>query len=398
MAGKVVSISVVVEDVTERKRIEEALRERAEELQAVLDAVPAAVFVALDPACRMMTGNRTCHDLLRLPRGANPSKSAGEDAPRSFRALKDGMEIAPEDLPVQKAAATGTDIRGFELELAFDDGDAMHIYGNAAPLFDASGKPRGAVGAFVDVSAIVAAREASVRRYEELERLVAERTADRDRLWQISADLTLVLRLDRIIKGVNPAWTSMLGWAEQELVGSHIANFIHPDDRDMCAQNARLLAEGVALPRIHNRFLHKDGSYRSITWTTVVANGLIHGVGRDVTAENEKTASLELVHGPYALNLRDDLPLPGPDDAGRHSARSKSDIAGGDRGAAGGRGRQAVLGNALVHRHAWYAGTGCRRRPAGCRGADTAAGNRCEPADRPACLRFRHAPSGQRGR
>ncbi len=87
----------------------------------------------------------------------------------------------------------------------------------------------------------------------------------------------------------------MLGWAGQELVGSHIADFIHPDDRDRCAQNAELLAEGVALPRIHNRFLHKDGSYRStITWTTVVADGLIHGVGRDVTAENEKTASLEL--------------------------------------------------------------------------------------------------------
>jgi PAS domain S-box-containing protein len=293
-AGKVVSISVVVEDVTERKRIEEALRERAEELQAVLDAVPAAVFVASDPECRMMTGNRTCQELLRLPRDANPSKSAGEDAPRNFRALKDGVEIAPEDLPVQRAAATGADVRGFELELAFDDGEAMHIFGNAAPLFDASGKPRGAVGAFVDVSAIVAAREASVRRYEELERLVAERTADRDRLWQISADLTLVLRFDRIIKAVNPAWTSMLGWAEQELVGSHIANFIHPDDRDECARNARLLADGVALPRIHNRFLHKDGSYRSITWATVVADGLIHGVGRDVTAENERTASLEL--------------------------------------------------------------------------------------------------------
>ncbi len=293
-AGKVVSISVVVEDVTERKRIEEALRERAEELQAVLDAVPAAVFVASDPECRTMTGNHTCQDLLRLPRDANPSKSAGEDAPPNFRALKDGVEIAPEDLPVQKAAATGEDVRGFELELAFDDGEAMHIYGNAAPLFDASGKPRGAVGAFVDVSAIVAARDASVRRYEELERLVVARTADRDRLWQISADLTLVLRLDRIIKEVNPAWTSMLGWAEQELVGSHIANFIHPDDRDECARNARLLADGVALPRIHNRFLHKDGSDRSITWTTVVADDLIHGVGRDVTAENERTASLEL--------------------------------------------------------------------------------------------------------
>jgi hypothetical protein len=54
-----------------------------------------------------------------------------------------------------------------------------------------------------------------------------------------------------------------------ELVGSHIAQFIHPDDHDRCADNAQLLAEGVALPRVHNRFLHKDGSYRSITWATM---------------------------------------------------------------------------------------------------------------------------------
>jgi signal transduction histidine kinase len=138
--------------MTKEKRIERELRDKVEELQAVLDAVPAAVFVAQDPECRTMYGNRMTERILRQPSGANLSKSAREDGPRNFRTLKDGVEIDPRDLPVQKAAISGEAVRDFELTLAFDGDDVVRIYGNAEPLFDSSGKPRGAVGAFVDIT------------------------------------------------------------------------------------------------------------------------------------------------------------------------------------------------------------------------------------------------------
>jgi PAS domain S-box-containing protein len=293
-SGRIVSINVVVEDVTERKRTERALRDKAEELQAVLDAVPAAVFVAHDPECSIITGNRTSLELLRLPDGANTSKSAGDDAPRNFRPMKDGVEIAPEDLPVQQAAATGTEVRGFEMEVAFDDGVSMHIYGNARPLFDVAGRPRGAVGAFVDVTEIVESRSAIAHRREELERQVAERTTDRDRLWQLSTDLMLIVRFDSVIVAVNPAWTTLLGWAEFELIGREFYRFLHPDDRGRTADAARTVAAGAAIQGFTNRYRHKDGAYRWITWTAVPGDDLIHAVGRDVTAEKQKTEALEL--------------------------------------------------------------------------------------------------------
>lgn len=293
-AGTVIALNVVVEDVTDRKRIERQLRERVEELQAIYDAVPAAVFVAHDPQCRTMTSNRATTELLRLPPGANPSKSAGEAAPRNFRALKDGVELAPEALPVQKAAATGQDVRGYELEIAFDEGDAMHIYGHAAPLFDTSGKPRGAVGAFIDVTDVVEAREAGRRKREKLQHLVKERTADRDRLWQLSTDLMRVVRRDGVILAVNPAWTAVLGWPEEELVGKNVYDLVHPDDRaTSMAVVGRLSTE--ADPRhFEARYRHKDGSYRWISWTAAPASGLVVGVGRDHTAEKAKADALEL--------------------------------------------------------------------------------------------------------
>jgi signal transduction histidine kinase len=45
--------------------------------------------------------------------------------------------------------------------------------------------------------------------------------------------------------------------------------------------------------RMENRFRHKDGSWRWISWTMTAENGLIYVAGRHVTAEKEAAAALE---------------------------------------------------------------------------------------------------------
>jgi PAS domain S-box-containing protein len=150
----------VIQDITERKRAEEALqrseaeaRARAEELEAILDAVPGMALISQDPQGHRITGSRVAYELLRLPYGTNISKSApvGE-RPSNFRIVKNGTELPPSELPVQKAAATGQVVRESEITLAFDDGTTREMLGNAAPLLNESGLVRGAVGVFVDIS------------------------------------------------------------------------------------------------------------------------------------------------------------------------------------------------------------------------------------------------------
>ena len=121
-----------------------------------------------------------------------------------------------------------------------------------------------------------------------LEQQVADRTADRNRLWLLSTDVMLVARFDGTITAVNPAWKSALGWESEELIGHPLFELIHPDDLERTAAGASTLAAGSALWRFENRYRHKDGSYRWIAWTAVPGEDLINAVGRDVTLEKEQ--------------------------------------------------------------------------------------------------------------
>ena len=143
----------------ERIRAEQALREsearesaRAAELRTIMEAVPAVIWIARDPECRVITGNPMSFELLRLSPVDNPSLSAPEqERPGNFEVVVDGRVLGPGELPVQRAAR-GELIRNFEHEVRFNDGTWRYLLGNATPLRDAEGNPCGAVAAFVDIT------------------------------------------------------------------------------------------------------------------------------------------------------------------------------------------------------------------------------------------------------
>ncbi|MCX5684584.1 MAG: PAS domain S-box protein [Planctomycetota bacterium] len=182
--GKALRFMGVNFDIHARKQAEEALRdserrqrEKAAELAALLEAVPTPVFIAQDPDCLHLSGNRAADELLRIPRGAEASLSASEDIkPRHFKALKDGRELRLDELPAQRAAR-GEHVRDFEFSLAFDDGVVRHELGYGTPLVDEQGRPRGAVHVLVDITERKRAEEALRQARDELEHRVLERTA-----------------------------------------------------------------------------------------------------------------------------------------------------------------------------------------------------------------------------
>ncbi|MBV9749250.1 MAG: PAS domain S-box protein, partial [Acetobacteraceae bacterium] len=134
--------------------------------------------------------------------------------------------------------------------------------------------------------------EARLRELNEtLERRVDEAVAERDRMWEISPDLMLVIGSDGVFRRVNPAWTAVLGYTADELIGRHVNEFVVPGDHRE-AVDAYELAAQDGQPRIENRYRHKDGSIRWISWVAAPAGNMTYANGRDVTAEKDQAAAL----------------------------------------------------------------------------------------------------------
>ena len=130
------------------------LRNRVAELETLLKVIPVGIAIALDRDCRAITINPAFAQTLGLPPSANASLTAPVDErPLGFR-LRDtaGHDIAPQNLPMQVAAREGREVRDLELDVVHHDGRVVRLLEYAVPLFDDHHEPRGAIGAFIDIT------------------------------------------------------------------------------------------------------------------------------------------------------------------------------------------------------------------------------------------------------
>ena len=138
------------------------------------------------------------------------------------------------------------------------------------------------------------AAEAALRSLNRnLELRVAERTADRDRMWRLSRDVMLVARLDGRINSTNPAWERLLGWDETIMQGAQLRDFVVTDDRTQLEAALQRLTTEPATPLvIELRVRNRDGGSRWIAWSAVAEDDLLQAVGRDIQAEREAAQAL----------------------------------------------------------------------------------------------------------
>ncbi|MBA4105601.1 MAG: hypothetical protein C0485_07560 [Pirellula sp.] len=151
-------------------RLQAALHDRATELETLFDVIPVGIGVALDPECKHIRVNSGFAKVLGLETSQNASKTAdGEERPTNFVCVDLQGKLIPDDqLPMQISAREGQEIRDHEIDVIHEDGRIVRLLEYAAPLLDAAGRPRGAVGAFVDITERRSAEERERRRLAEI--------------------------------------------------------------------------------------------------------------------------------------------------------------------------------------------------------------------------------------
>ncbi|MGF1938777.1 MAG: PAS domain-containing sensor histidine kinase [Nostoc sp. ChiQUE02] len=122
--------------------------------------------------------------------------------------------------------------------------------------------------------------------------------------FNLSTDLFCIISRDGCYQQVNPAWEKVLGWKPENLIGHYWLELVHPED---IAIN-QLPTEPLQNLQWDNRYLHKDGSYRWLSWSLSTSQqGLIYAVGKDVNQQLRQIEALS-TERQSLYNLLNQLP------------------------------------------------------------------------------------------
>ena len=115
------------------------------------------------------------------------------------------------------------------------------------------------------------------------------------RFFESAAQFLCVIAPDGRILAANAAWTRLLGWRAEVLAGAAFVSVIHPDDAPAAAQALQRALAGETAVATVARMRSADGETRwcDWRWTGADAQGLVHGVGVDVTEARRTAAHAE---------------------------------------------------------------------------------------------------------
>ncbi len=268
---------------------EERERSRSDELAVVLDAVPAAVWIAHDPQALQVTGNRLSYEWIRIPEGANASRSAPEgERPEMVRIFKDGVGIPPANMPVQMSAS-GIEINNYEFDFVYPDGGMRHVLGNARPLRDEQGNPRGSVSAFIDITEREKAEEA-IRLSNIYNRSLIE----------ASLDPMVTIGPEGKITDVNGATELITGYSRNELIGTDFSDYFTEPEKARTGYQ-QVFTDGKVWD-YSLEIQHKDEHITPVLYNASVyrgENGEVIGVfaaARDITEREKAEEALKKAH------------------------------------------------------------------------------------------------------
>jgi len=280
--GEVSGIFVEGIDVTSAHDANAALHESEESFRTLAEAMPNQVWAA-DTDGGLIWFNSRNYEYSGL--------SAADLTGAAWIAI-----IHPEDraetLTRWAASLTSGDVYEMEFRLRRADEAYRWHLARAVPIRGEDGVIGRWIGVNTDIHDQKSAAQALVEINTTLEAEVEAQSRERERLWRNSEDLLVVVDRAGAFLAVSPVSTRLLGWTPEEMVGRNVFDFVLPDDGEVTSS---ALDRGFAdrLLTFENRYRHKDGGFRWMSWVGAPEGGLLYATGRHITAEKEAAVALQ---------------------------------------------------------------------------------------------------------
>ncbi|NWG17260.1 MAG: PAS domain S-box protein [Chloroflexi bacterium] len=277
--GRMVYVSGVARDISERKQIESILREANQMIQVVVNHSPLPI-VALDLDGVVTLWNAAAERTF----GWKEREVLGRPYP-----------IVPEEKQAEyqeflhEMIEHGRVLIGRETYRKRRDGSLVDVGISGGPLRDAQGTISGAVVLFEDITERKRA-EAALRESEERYRIISELISDYAYSLRVEPDGSTVM------DWITDSYRHITGfsWEDANAIGLH--NLYHPEDADRALQDIRQVAEGQANAGEY-RLLTRSGAYiwvllhRLPVWDAEQKRVVrIYGVAQNITAHKEAEA------------------------------------------------------------------------------------------------------------
>ncbi len=270
------AVQVVARDITERKKMTDALKASEEKYRTLIETINTGIFMSsldgrflqANSAVVAMSGYDNVDEFMRIPAAnlyANP-----EDRVRFLDDLnKFGF------------------VKNFQVRSLKKDGTSYWLSISAVLLKDEMGNPKSVLGSITDITERKNADDL-IQKSEQRWRTLIEN----------SADALTLLGADGEILYEGPTVPRLTGYSVEERKGRSSLTNIYPEDLEMVK---RTLSEVLAAPgnsaNLQFRSIRRDGT---VWWTEGTATNLLHDPNvhaivvnyRDVTAR--KTAENEL--------------------------------------------------------------------------------------------------------